>query len=206
MSAARCGKLYIGKCKHVTTIVLFFTYLSSLLGDSILSVNGIDLNDVKHTEAAKILLNQVGNCELECVFVLPDFDENETSNEPPDSCQSRYCYFDSRIMHNSDQEHQTNKANLIEFKQSTVQSDSDEDDNFDNISSITNTFNSPSKLYPGGARPLASLFTTTATAIRSENPIKEDDTETDDNYDKIQLQTLDGCQTIFYKNKSTIIN
>ena len=184
--AARSGRLYIG--------------------DSILSVNQIDLSDVMHTEAAQILLSQSGDVvELECVFVLSDFDESDTSSEH-DGCASRYCYFDSRIMHNSEPEHQPTRLterkddDLIEFKKSF---DGDLEDD-DNISSIT-AFSSPTKLYPGCARSLASLF-----APHANNRIKEkaevlEIARDETGYDQIKLQTLDGCQ-VFYKNKSTIIN
>lgn len=188
--AARSGRLYIG--------------------DSILSVNQIDLSDVMHAEAAQILLNQCGDViELECVFVLSDFDDADTSSEH-DSCASRYCYFDSRIMYNNELEHQPQTGgadrkgdDLIEFKKS-IGGELDEDDN---ISSIT-AFSSPNKLYPGCARSLASLFTPNATASKL---IKEEEevlgvASDEGGYDQIKLQTLDGNCQIFYKNKSTIIN
>lgn len=164
-----------------------------------------------HTEAAQILLNQSGDViELECVFVLSDFDDADTISEH-DSCASRYCYFDSRIMYSNELEHQPVAGgglerkgdDLIEFNKS-IGSELLEDD--DNISSIT-AFSSPNKLYPGCARSLASLFTPNATASKL---IKEDDevlgVTGDEGYDQIKLQTLDGNCQIFYKNKSTIIN
>ena len=186
--AARSGRLYIG--------------------DSILSVNDIDLSDVMHAEAAQILLHQSGDViELECVFVLSDFDENETSSEH-DGCASRYCYFDSRIMYNNELEHPTaierKGDDLIEFKKSL--SGELEDD--DNISSIT-AFSSPNKLYPGCARSLASLFTPNVTAsslIKEETELLEVARDEAGDYDQIKLQTLDGKSQIFYRNKSTIIN
>lgn len=162
-----------------------------------------------HSEAAQILLNQSGDViELECVFVLSDFDEAETSSEH-DGCANRYCYFDSRIMYNNELEHQpaTGRAerqgdDLFDFKKSL--SSEPEDD--DNISSIT-AFSSPNKLYPGCARSLASLFAPNAGhRIREEAEVLEVARD-EAGYDQIKLQTQDGnCQIFKYTNKSTIIN
>lgn len=100
-------------------------------------------------------------------------------------------------------------TDLMEFRnQQELESEDD------NLSSITNTFSSPNKLYPGIARPIldskiAPLFTTKDAKIASLIKEKNEslDLESDEmSYDKIKLQTLDGkdCQ-IFYKNKATII-
>ncbi|GIY09681.1 golgi-associated PDZ and coiled-coil motif-containing protein [Caerostris darwini] len=61
LPAWRCGKLFVG--------------------DAILSVNGIDLRELRHMEAAQILSSQQGEVKLEVVFVAPD-DEwtEETEN------------------------------------------------------------------------------------------------------------------------------
>ena len=147
---------------------------------------------------------------MECIFVLADFDENETKNEHQDNCSSRYCYFDSRIMYDLEQKandrQPTKGSELAEFKK-LIDNDEEEDD--EKMSSITGTFsNSPNK-YPGSAKPLASLFKPNATA---KSLIKEEDdeilevTNKEMNYDKIKLQTIDGNCQIFYKNQSTIIN
>lgn len=113
-------------------------------------------------------------------------------------------------MYNNEHQNDLNKVsncsnegnNLIEFKRSI---DSDQED--DNISSITNTFSSPNKMYPGGAKPLSSLFTTARTRIKEEGDEILEVADDEMNYDQIKLQPLHGnrCQ-IFYKNKSTIIN
>ncbi|XP_055949576.1 Golgi-associated PDZ and coiled-coil motif-containing protein-like isoform X1 [Argiope bruennichi] len=51
------------------------------IGDAILSVNGIDLRNMRHMEAAQVLSNQQGQIKLEVVFVSPDEEWNdETEN------------------------------------------------------------------------------------------------------------------------------
>ncbi|XP_054717279.1 uncharacterized protein LOC129226673 [Uloborus diversus] len=44
------------------------------VGDAILSVNGIDLRNLRHVEAAKVLSSQQGQITMEVVFVAPDED------------------------------------------------------------------------------------------------------------------------------------
>ncbi|GFT92706.1 golgi-associated PDZ and coiled-coil motif-containing protein [Nephila pilipes] len=60
LPAWRSGKLYIG--------------------DAILSVNGIDLRNMRHMEAAQVLSNQQGEIKLEVVFVAPDEEWNGEPN------------------------------------------------------------------------------------------------------------------------------
>ncbi|CAJ0954944.1 unnamed protein product, partial [Mesorhabditis belari] len=47
------------------------------VGDAILSVNGIDIRNVKHHEAVEILSSQQGDLDLEVVFVAPDEDSDD---------------------------------------------------------------------------------------------------------------------------------
>lgn len=47
------------------------------IGDAILEVNGIDLRDVRHEEAVRILSQQNGEIELKVVFVAPDDSSDE---------------------------------------------------------------------------------------------------------------------------------
>lgn len=49
------------------------------VGDAILSVNGIDLRDVKHAESAHILTSIEGTCSMEVIFLYP---EEEVVNHP----------------------------------------------------------------------------------------------------------------------------
>uniref|UniRef100_A0A914UST3 Golgi-associated PDZ and coiled-coil motif-containing protein n=1 Tax=Plectus sambesii TaxID=2011161 RepID=A0A914UST3_9BILA len=58
--AERCGQLFVG--------------------DAILSANGIDLRQAKHSHAVEILSKQQGDLELEVVFVSPDQDSDDDSN------------------------------------------------------------------------------------------------------------------------------
>ncbi|GFY76183.1 golgi-associated PDZ and coiled-coil motif-containing protein [Trichonephila inaurata madagascariensis] len=50
------------------------------IGDAILSVNGIDLRNMRHMEAAQVLSNQQGEIKLEVVFVAPDEEWNGEPN------------------------------------------------------------------------------------------------------------------------------
>jgi hypothetical protein len=42
------------------------------VGDAILSVNGIDLRNLKHNDAVKILTDQEGQVELELLYISPE--------------------------------------------------------------------------------------------------------------------------------------
>ncbi|EDO46649.1 predicted protein [Nematostella vectensis] len=67
MPAARCGGLYVG--------------------DAILAVNGIDLQDAKHNDAVKILSSIHGEITMEVLYVAPDdsSDEEEDAWEEDDT-------------------------------------------------------------------------------------------------------------------------
>lgn len=53
------------------------------MGDAILAVNGIDLQEAKHSEAVKVLSNVHGEITLEVLYVAPDdsSDDEETWEE-----------------------------------------------------------------------------------------------------------------------------
>ncbi|KAK9512593.1 hypothetical protein O3M35_000984 [Rhynocoris fuscipes] len=67
------------------------------VGDAILSVNGIDLTQVGHNEAVKILSNQMGEVKLKVKYVGQDETEDDT-----DLTQLRYGFFNdgSRVVNN----------------------------------------------------------------------------------------------------------
>ncbi|XP_035210316.1 Golgi-associated PDZ and coiled-coil motif-containing protein-like [Stegodyphus dumicola] len=62
------------------------------VGDAILSVNGIDLRNHRHMEAAKILSSQVGEITLEVVFVAPD--EELTDEHGASEINFSYPFYD----------------------------------------------------------------------------------------------------------------
>ncbi|KAK2186834.1 hypothetical protein NP493_187g00048 [Ridgeia piscesae] len=75
--ADRCGGLYVG--------------------DAILSVNGIDLRDTKHTDAVDVLSQQQGDIVLEVVFVAPDDDSDDENQVFEDENGFRYRIYDEVV-------------------------------------------------------------------------------------------------------------
>ncbi|XP_022286707.2 Golgi-associated PDZ and coiled-coil motif-containing protein-like [Crassostrea virginica] len=72
------------------------------VGDAILSVNGIDLRESKHAEAVHILSQQLGDIELEVMFVAPDEDsEEEGSQAGEDDNGFRYRIYDDDVLSSS---------------------------------------------------------------------------------------------------------
>lgn len=67
------------------------------VGDAILSVNGQDLRNVKHSEAVQILSQQQGEIELEVVFVAPDEDSDDENHEYEDENGFRYRIYDDDV-------------------------------------------------------------------------------------------------------------
>lgn len=73
------------------------------VGDAILSVNGTDLRDLKHNDAARVLSSQPGNCVLEVIYLSPD-DSSSHSNsnghgeKMTDESEIKYHFFDPDIM------------------------------------------------------------------------------------------------------------
>lgn len=67
------------------------------VGDAILSVNGEDLRNVKHSEAVQILSQQQGEIELEVVFVAPDEDSDDENHEYEDENGFRYRIYDDDV-------------------------------------------------------------------------------------------------------------
>lgn len=53
------------------------------IGDAILSVNGIDLRNAKHSEAVKILSSQQKEITMEVIFVAPEDDSEESQDCDP---------------------------------------------------------------------------------------------------------------------------
>ena len=71
------------------------------VGDAILSVNGTDLKDLKHNDAAQVLTSQTGNCTLEVMYLSPDESFNHTdgnSNSDSKDNEIKYHFFDPDIM------------------------------------------------------------------------------------------------------------
>ncbi|CAI9740154.1 Golgi-associated PDZ and coiled-coil motif-containing protein-like [Octopus vulgaris] len=67
------------------------------VGDAILSVNGDDLRNVKHSDAVQILSQQQGQIELEVVFVAPDQDSDDENHEYEDENGFRYRIYDDDV-------------------------------------------------------------------------------------------------------------
>lgn len=63
-----------------------------VVGDAILSINGMKLKGLKHSEAAAVLSNANGEIVLEVQFLIPDYhkitDENEKIKVVPDTSES----------------------------------------------------------------------------------------------------------------------
>ncbi|XP_036368980.1 Golgi-associated PDZ and coiled-coil motif-containing protein-like [Octopus sinensis] len=72
------------------------------VGDAILSVNGDDLRNVKHSDAVQILSQQQGQIELEVVFVAPDQDSDDENHEYEDENGFRYRIYDDDVASDSD--------------------------------------------------------------------------------------------------------
>ncbi|XP_023215943.1 Golgi-associated PDZ and coiled-coil motif-containing protein-like [Centruroides sculpturatus] len=53
------------------------------VGDAILTVNGIDLRNAKHSEAVKILSSQQKEITMEVIFVAPEDDSEESQDSDP---------------------------------------------------------------------------------------------------------------------------
>ncbi|XP_062610062.1 Golgi-associated PDZ and coiled-coil motif-containing protein-like [Saccostrea cucullata] len=72
------------------------------VGDAILSVNGIDLRESKHAEAVHVLSQQLGDIELEVMFVAPDEDsDDEQSQVGEDENGFRYRIYDEDVLSSS---------------------------------------------------------------------------------------------------------
>lgn len=71
------------------------------VGDAILSVNGTDLRDLKHNDAARILSSQPGTCVLEVIYLSPD-DSGDNSNGHGEKMKGeneiKYHFFDPEVM------------------------------------------------------------------------------------------------------------
>lgn len=68
---------------------------SLFVGDAILAVNGIDLRNVRHKEAARILSSQHGEITMDVVFVAP---EEDYDDDPDGDLSIRYPYYDQDLM------------------------------------------------------------------------------------------------------------
>ena len=60
------------------------------VGDAILAVNGIDLQEAKHSEAVKVLSTVHGEITLEVLYVAPDDSSDDEDTWEEDEGQ-RYC-------------------------------------------------------------------------------------------------------------------
>ena len=127
-AASRCGQLYVG--------------------DAILGVNDISLNQHTHSEAAKVLTEQRGDCRLRCVFVPPDAEEENRSDDQFEHGFRNFFELESTtqqingpsvLMHLNEHDHD--------------ESPTEDDTQDDRMSSVTDALN-VAKLYPGSARPL----------------------------------------------------
>ena len=124
------------------------------VGDAILSVNGTDLQDLKHNDAVRILSSQPGNCIFEVIYLSPDDSSTSNSNghndKVKDESEIKYHYFDPDIM----------GPELIaaiqdaRCKPSEENNDDEQikDDNKSDHSLSKSTTNSFKEIYPGVAK------------------------------------------------------
>ncbi|RWS12230.1 golgi-associated PDZ and coiled-coil motif-containing protein-like isoform X2 [Dinothrombium tinctorium] len=138
--ASRCGSLYVG--------------------DAILSVNGIDLRSLKHSEAAEILTNQKSKCVFQVVFVSPEDDDDESESEMNSASVQKYAFLDPNIVPEDEQQDEHDAINT-----------DDTIDDCDNISSITDTMNPSPNKYPGVAKLCSSIGP--SSSIQNENNSKK---------------------------------
>lgn len=121
---------------------------SLYVGDAILSVNGIDLREVKHNEAASILTQQQGNCMMEVLFVYP---EEEVTSQL-DHREEKYPFLDPGVMGPELSSAVTDfdrKSRTMCIRANEMDGSSSDD----NVSSITDTMTSCNRqTYPGVAR------------------------------------------------------
>ncbi|XP_052810295.1 Golgi-associated PDZ and coiled-coil motif-containing protein-like isoform X2 [Mya arenaria] len=68
------------------------------VGDAILSVNKIDLRNAKHAEGVRILSEQQGDIELEVMFVAPDEDSDQDTQDCEDEHKFRYRIYDEEVV------------------------------------------------------------------------------------------------------------
>ncbi|XP_067676025.1 Golgi-associated PDZ and coiled-coil motif-containing protein-like [Haliotis asinina] len=68
------------------------------VGDAILSVNGIDLRQAKHSEAVQVLSQQQGEISMEVMFVAPDEDSDDENKEYEDEHGFRYRIYDDEVI------------------------------------------------------------------------------------------------------------
>lgn len=68
------------------------------VGDAILSVNGVDLREARHNEAVQTLSNQIGEIDLEVIYVAPDEDTDSESQDLDVDHNFRYKFYDSEVM------------------------------------------------------------------------------------------------------------
>lgn len=119
------------------------------VGDAILSVNGTDLKDLKHNDAARVLSSQSGNCILEVMYLSPDdtFNcANGKSDSDKDDNEIKYHFFDPQIMGPEViAALQDNKFNKSNDNNQTVESDTF-------IPRNGRQFVSQRDIYPGAAR------------------------------------------------------
>ncbi|WAR07110.1 GOPC-like protein [Mya arenaria] len=66
------------------------------VGDAILSVNKIDLRNAKHAEGVRILSEQQGDIELEVMFVAPDEDSDQDTQDCED--EHKYRIYDEEVV------------------------------------------------------------------------------------------------------------
>ena len=64
---------------------------SLYVGDAILSCNGIDLQEAKHTEAVKSLSSLHGEIVMEVLYVAPDNSSDEDEGDWEKNDEERYC-------------------------------------------------------------------------------------------------------------------
>ncbi|RWS24726.1 Golgi-associated PDZ and coiled-coil motif-containing protein-like isoform X2 [Leptotrombidium deliense] len=118
------------------------------VGDAILTVNGIDLRPLKHADAAKVLTEQKGQCSLQVVYVAPE-DEEEYSESDSANDLPRYPFFDSNVVPENIHENETTEGNETD----------DIIDDYDNLSSITDTMCPSPNKYPGVAKLCSAIRT-----------------------------------------------
>ena len=62
------------------------------VGDAILSCNGIDLQEAKHSEAVKVLSSLYGEIVMEVLYVAPDDSSDEDEADWENKDEKRFTY------------------------------------------------------------------------------------------------------------------
>ena len=140
---------------------------SLYIGDAILSINEIDLRELKHSDSVDILSTQTGDCLLEVMFLYPEEEVTNGVDRTQDkSFEEKYNFLDPEIMGpelnqvlkdvlkeggdiDSREDMETHPGSRRRSSNDSTESNFSQD----NLSSVTDVINRrQGNLYPGVAR------------------------------------------------------